>query len=375
MSFLTDIVEGHDSNLGNDITGMFRPNEIGQTLEGAGLLAGGLLTGGALLGGAGGLFGAGAGAGAAADAGAGVDIGGMFSSIFGNTAGASTDAAITAADPLSLVAPTDAASTFGSTPAGGAIQSALGYGGGVGDVPLPPSPPTGIPGDPGLGGGPIGPQLPTDPYAGGNPALGANPSQGGGMIGPPAPAGSTGFLSSLNPSNWTLGGVGKVAGVAAAGAGLGMDVLNRNQMDPNQAMLAQQAAQLGQSGQVLESYLKTGKLPPALQAQLDQAVAAEKARIVSGYAAKGMPTDPNQNSALAQDLNNVQTNAIAAMANVQVEMMNTGLKETGLSSQLYQMLTQLDLQQNKDLMSAISSFAAALGGGMGGGQSVKLSLT
>jgi hypothetical protein len=352
MSFLTDLVEGHDSNLGNDITGMFRPNEIGQTLEGAGLLAGGLLTGGALLGGAGGLFGAGAGAGAAADAGAGVDVGGMFSSIFGNTAGASTDAAVTAADPLSLVAP------------------------------LPPSPPTGIPGDPGLGGGPIGSQLPTASAATGGSTpygfAGTDAEQFGMTTGTPSAAPpQSSFLSTLtNPSQWTLGGVGKVAGVAAAGAGLGMDVLNRNKMDPNQAMLAQQAAQLGQSGQVLESYLKTGKLPPALQAQLDQAVAAEKARIVSGYAAKGMPTDPNQNSALAQDLNNVQTNAIAAMANVQVEMMNTGLKETGLSSQLYQMLTQLDLQQNKDLMSAISSFAAALGGGgLGsGGQTVKLSL-
>jgi hypothetical protein len=377
MSFLTDLVEGHDSNLGNDITGMFRPNEIGQTLEGAGLVAGGLLTGGALLGGAGGLFGAGAGAGAAADAGAGVDIGGMFSSIFGNTAGASTDAAITAADPLSLVAPTDAASTFGSTPAGGAIQSALGYGGGASPAGFASTDAelfggaTGVP----SAGAPAGGFAPTDAELSGGitgtgdaaPAAGATPAA--------SPAGGGGFWNTLtNPSQWTLGGLGKAAGVAAAGTGLGMDLLNRNQMDPNQAVLAQQAAQLGQSGQVLESYLKTGKLPPALQTQLDQAVAAEKARIVSGYAAKGMPTDPNQNSALAQDLNNVQTNAIAAMANVQVEMMNTGLKETGLSSQLYQMLTQLDLQQNKDLMSAISSFAAALGGGMGGGQNVKLSL-
>ena len=126
------------------------------------------------------------------------------------------------------------------------------------------------------------------------------------------------------------------------------------------------AGQLGSQGQVLESYLKTGKLPPALQAQLDQAKQSEKARIIAGAAARGQPTDPRMNSALAQELNNVDTNAIAAMAKVQVDMLNTGLKETGMSMELYQMLTKLDMQQNEDLMKSISSFAAALGGGFGG---------
>jgi hypothetical protein len=373
MSFLSDLVEGHFSNLGTDISHagsslLSHPSELYETLGGAAALATGGLALGAL----------------APEAGAAAGGGSLFSGLFGGgdaAAGAFDIGAATQGSDIAAGIATDPlyGGAAGADPlayAGGATNPLTDASGGLGVAQ-----PTGGAGLPStFGGQPIGtatatdPAFATDPYAGGNPALGANPSQGGGMIGPPAPAGSTGFLSSLNPSNWTLGGVGKVAGVAAAGAGLGMNLLNRGQMDPNQAMLAQQAAQLGQSGQVLESYLKTGKLPPALQAQLDQAVAAEKARIVSGYAAKGMPTDPNQNSALAQDLNNVQTNAIAAMANVQVEMMNTGLKETGLSSQLYQMLTQLDLQQNKDLMSAISSFAAALGGGMGGGQNVKLSL-
>jgi hypothetical protein len=355
MSFLTDLFEGHTSNLGTDLSHagsslMSHPSELYETLGGAAALAtGGLALGG--LAGAGGLFGA-------ADAGLGAaDAAGV---------GAAT------ADASAFTGAADA-SAFAGAPGIQAIDAAAGGA----------SPIIGSPAAVDAAGAAVDPLAASGGAASGVTPLGQATTDadmfgitGTGGAAPAAtpPAGS-GFLSTLtNPSQWTLGGVGKVAGVAAAGAGLGMDVLNRNQMDPNQAMLAQQAAQLGQSGQVLESYLKTGKLPPALQAQLDQAVAAEKARIVSGYAAKGMPTDPNQNSALAQDLNNVQTNAIAAMANVQVEMMNTGLKETGLSSQLYQMLTQLDLQQNKDLMSAISSFAAALGGGMGGGQNVKLSL-
>jgi hypothetical protein len=188
--------------------------------------------------------------------------------------------------------------------------------------------------------------------------IAANPAYSG------APQG--GFMSSLSPSNWTLGGVGKGLGVAAAGAGLGMNLLRGNQMDPNQQKLQDLAGQLGQQGQVLESYLKTGKLPPALQAQLDQAKQSEKARIIAGAAARGLPTDPRMNSALAQELNNVDTNAIAAMAEVQVNMLNTGLKETGMSMELYQMLTKLDMQQNEDLMKSISTFAAALGGGFGG---------
>ena len=351
MSFLSDLVHGDFSNLGTDLSHagsslLSHPSELYETLGGAAALAtGGLALGG--LAGAGGLFGA-------ADAGLGAaDAAGV---------GAAT------ADASAFTGAADA-SAFAGAPGIQAIDAAAGA-----------SPIIGSPAAVDAAGAAVDPLAASGGAAGGVTPLGQATTDadmfgitgtGGAAPAGAAPSAGSSFLSTLtNPSQWTLGGVGKVAGVAAAGAGLGMNLLNRGQMDPNQAMLAQQAAQLGQSGQVLESYLKTGKLPPALQAQLDQAVAAEKARIVSGYAAKGMPTDPNQNSALAQDLNNVQTNAIAAMANVQVEMMNTGLKETGLSSQLYQMLTQLDLQQNKDLMSAISSFAAALGGGSG--QTVKL---
>jgi hypothetical protein len=362
MSFLTDLFEGHTSNLGTDLAHagsslMSHPSQLYETLGGAAALAtGGLALGGL---GAGGLFGG-------ADAAAGG--GGLFSGLFGGggdiavAAGGDSAAldAITAGAEPTLAPAVDAASVGGGT---GLPASFGGLPTGIATAP-----------DAALGAAGGGGATPAGFASTEAEQFGAVTGAGGAAPTGAAPSGGSSFLSSLSPSNWTLGGVGKVAGAAAAGVGLGMDVLNRNQMDPNQAMLAQKAAQLGQQGQVLASYLKTGTLPPALKAQLDQAVAADKARIVAGYAAKGMPTDPNQNSALAQDLNNLQIQSVAAMADAQIQMLNTGLKETGMSTDIYNILTKLDLAQNQQLMSAISSFAAALGGGMGGTQPAKLSL-
>lgn len=151
-------------------------------------------------------------------------------------------------------------------------------------------------------------------------------------------------------------------GTAAAAGGLAMTMMPKPD-DPKRAMLEQQAAQLGQQGAMLQQYLANGTLPPALKAQLDKATAAAKARIISNHAKNGMSTDPRSNSALAQELSSVETNAVAAMAQQQIEMMKTGLNETGLSSQLYQVLLKMDRQDNTDLMNAIGNFAAALGGG------------
>lgn len=155
-------------------------------------------------------------------------------------------------------------------------------------------------------------------------------------------------------------------GIGAAAAGLGMNLLRGNPTDPNQKMLQATATQLGAQGQVFQNYLATGTLPPAMQAQLSQATDAAKARIIANHASNGMPTDPSQNSALAQELSAVDMNAVAAMAKAQMDMLNTGLNETGLSTQLYETLVKMDKQNNTDLLNAISSFAGALGGGSKG---------
>lgn len=203
-------------------------------------------------------------------------------------------------------------------------------------------------------------------------------SQGSSLLGGGDALGGAGGSSGGGGSSF-LGKLGQGAmdsvtknplGIGAAGLGLGMNLLKGNPTDPNQQKLQQQADQLGAQGQALQQYLANGTLPPAMKASLDQATAAAKARIVANHAKNGMSTDPTQNSALAQELSAVETNGVAAMASAQIEMMKTGLNATGLSTQLYEMLTKMDRQNNTDLMSAIQSFAAALGGG--GGKTFKM---
>lgn len=346
MSFFSDLFEGNFSNLGTDISHApeslaKHPSELYETLGGAAAVAtGGLGLGlmGAEAGaaGLGGLLGEG---GAAAGAGAGDALGAIDTAI-----GAGGDAGI----PSTLTSFADAGgstlgSGFPSTGGLGGITNSLGAGGMGGDVT-----------------GAIGAETPgITPIASGT-EPGAN--FGAGSAAAPEAGGGGSFLGQLGQ-----GAINSVTknplGIAAAGGLLGYDLLKGNPTDPNQAALKQKADQLGAQGDTLRNYLATGTLPPALKAQLDQATKAEKARITSGYAARGQPTDPNQNSALAQELNAVDTNAVAAMAQAQIQMLNTGINETGMSTQLYETLVKLDSAQNDQLMKAISSFAAALGGG------------
>ena len=187
-----------------------------------------------------------------------------------------------------------------------------------------------------------------------------------GVVGAPAgevasSASSGGFWDSL-----TSGAMKQITnnplGSAAAAAGLGMTLMGGKQGGA-QGEMKSLAERLGQQGAWLQSYLQTGTLPPAMKASLDQATSAAKARVISNYARNGQSTDPSQNTALAQELNSVETNAVAAMAQAQIQMLNTGINETGLSSQLYQTLAQMDRADNANLMQSIANFAAALGGG------------
>lgn len=198
-------------------------------------------------------------------------------------------------------------------------------------------------------------------------AIGSSATAGSG---PFDVGGATGSATGGEPGIWdkivsgaTKSVTSNPLGIAAAGGGLAMNMMRGNPDSPEAKKLREQAAQLGSQGQALQQYLANGTLPPAMQAQLDNATKAAKARIISNHARNGMPTDPSQNSALAQELNAADMNAVAAMGQAQIDMMKTGLSETGLSSQLYEMLVKMDRQNNTDLMNSISSFAAALGGG------------
>lgn len=356
MSFFSDLFRGNFSSLGTDLTHApeslaKHPSELYETLGGAAALA----TGGLALGG---LGAEGLGAGLGGLFGGGEAAGGLGTAVASGADSAGLDAlAAGAATGETAVSPV---STLGSAGAGSPLGNLFGLDAGItgegaatagGDV-------TGAVGGAGGGGGGsfFDSSAAAAAYGGGG-----APAAGGG-------GGFSGIIDSvMNP---TLGGVSKAAGVGVSAGLLGYDLLKGNPTDPNQKQLQAQAGQLSAQGQQLESYLKNGTLPPALQAQLKQATDAEKARIVSGYAARGQPTDPNMNSALAQELNSVDTNAIAAMAQTQIQLLNTGIQETGMSTQLYETLVKLDQGQNADTMKAIQAFAAALGGG--GGTTVKL---
>lgn len=305
MSFLTDLVEGHTSNLGRDITGAFRPNEIVQTLEGLGGLA---------------LGATGIGLGLDALGGAGA----VLPSFLGGDAGAiGADAA--GGLPASLSS---------SDVAAGAPESIDTF--------------TGA--DPNMGL-----VNPTGANSGATPSSGA----GGGFW--------SNLSSSLSPSN--LGSaVGRSLttnplGAAVAVGGLGLQLARGQQTTANQNQLQAEAATTATQGSILQNYLATGTLPPALQAQINQATTAARARITANYAAQGMDTDPTRNSALAQELNNIDMQAVVSAGQIETQLLQTGLNETGLSSQLYQALVGVDTANNNALMQAIASFSAALSGG------------
>jgi len=335
MSFLTDLAEGNFGNLSHDLTAHWQ-EDAPYWLGGAAALTGGLGLAG--IGPAAGLFGAGE-----AAAGAGAE-GGLSALGFAGEAAPETGSLAGW-----LGAPDAVAGGTGELAP--EISNAYASVGGIG----------------------------SDTVAGANLSTGFDPTLENAFTGLGADseglgtqadfAGGSGGEKSFLGDLWQ-GAKSSVTknplGIAAAGAGLGLNFLKGNAISEEQQKLKNQASQLGAQGQQLMSYLSSGTLPPALKAQLDQATAAAKARIVSNHAKSGMPTDPSQNSALAQELNAVDMNAVSAMADAQIKMMQTGLSETGLSTQLYEMLVKMDSAQNHELLNAIASFASALGGGYGG---------
>ena len=151
-------------------------------------------------------------------------------------------------------------------------------------------------------------------------------------------------------------------GVALAGGALGYNMLQGNKTSPEMDAMSRNAGALNAQGQELMKYLQSGTLPPGLQQGVNNATAAMKARIVANHARNGNPTDPNRNSALAQELNQVDLNAMALIAQQGQQLLTTGMNATNMSSQLYGMLEQLNRQQSQQTGQAIANFASALSG-------------
>ena len=336
MSFLSDLLEGKTGNLGNDLNPSNLFSDAGSDIAKNPLLDAGLLVGGGLLT-AGlldpallGLGGAAVATDAATAGGLAADTGFDLSTIGPGVADAT--------GALSL-AP-DAAAGAGVAASGGFDLSTIG------------------PGTAAAAGG-----VPASILPGATSAEAAS-SAGGGFLNSLL----TGATNSLTKNP---------LGIATAAGGLGLSFLEGNKESANEKVLTQEAPALaaeGQSltaaGQQLTTYLSSGTLPPGLQSQVTTAVAAEKARIISNHAANGENTNPTQNSALAQELSQADINGINLAGQLEqqlftsgTQLLNTGLQESGLSTQLYETLAKMDQVNNTQLMQAIASMAAALGGG------------
>lgn len=180
-----------------------------------------------------------------------------------------------------------------------------------------------------------------------------------GVNGAPAAPTSGNFLTNLLGT--TEASVAKnPLGTALAAGGLGYNLLQGQKQSAAVNALSAEAAQAASTGTTLQSYLTSGTLPPALQAQVSQATAAAKARILANYQNTPGGADPSKNSALAQELNNLEISAIAAAGKIEQDLATQGLSASGLASNIYSQLAQIDATQTANMGKAIASFAAAL---------------
>ncbi len=231
--------------------------------------------------------------------------------------------------------------------------------------------------------------------------------QGAAPFAQPAAPGGTDVLSQIGTFMGSPAGKGATTLLGVGGLGANLysgyqqnQALNaaaqQQKVYAQEAQNAQAAAlkiaqPLINSGEMLTSYLTSNTLPPQFQSQVDQWVKSTKAGIIQGYTSRGQSGNPEQNSALQQDLANVDQQALGLqgqfeeilssagqqMITTANSLLSTGLSATQLSSEIPLAVSKLNLALNAQMTSAISNFAAALNGGnrnLGGGGSLNISL-
>ena len=229
-----------------------------------------------------------------------------------------------------------------------------------------------------IGGAPTGGVLdPTAAGAGGQIPGAAGPTSVGG-----APvAGGTAPTSSPSLVDQLLGGAKdsltkNPLGTALGGLGLGYNILQGQKQTANQKALSADAAQatansnkLAASGEQLQQYLTTGKLPDAYQQQVDNAIKDARTSAISNAAAQGLSTDPTRNTALAATLARIEASRGDMQAKVAqtlfqsgTALVQAGQAAAGLSGQLYQALVANDTAAAANTGKAIATLAAALNG-------------
>lgn len=138
----------------------------------------------------------------------------------------------------------------------------------------------------------------------------------------------------------------------------GAEALRGNQLPPGFDQLKTQANSQITQGSQLESYLKSGTLPPGLQSGVNTASEAAKASVRAEYAARGM----SGSSAEAQDMAAIGQRTEAQAAQIALQLFQQGFNEQQIGDQLMFQLMQVQMQQDQALGSSIGNFAAALAG-------------
>jgi hypothetical protein len=243
-------------------------------------------------------------------------------------------------------------------------------------------------------GNPTVPATASSPGAVANPELGDSTGFSPGGASESAPTGG-GFLANLTGNTVTGtaantdlgigGGTGTGAGAAASkttnwgnfsndpfgtvgsalsnnaswlvpAAGLGYSAIKANTPTPATTNLQNQATQASTNSTALENYVTTGTLPAGVQNSITSASNAAKASIRSQYASRGM----SGSSAEAQDLAAVDQRASAQGGQIAIQLLQSGISEAGLASNIYSQLLQNETQQDTALQGAVSSFASSL---------------
>lgn len=183
-----------------------------------------------------------------------------------------------------------------------------------------------------------------------------------------APGAAVGGAGTASPSILSqIGGAlsgttAKTVGEVVSGLGLAKNLMTANRPNPIPGMSnLQQIAQTSNTqGQVLQQYLTTGTLPPAIQASVDRATQDAITTVKSKYASMGVAPGSTQELA---EIANLQQEAVIKGATLADQLYQQGVSQVGMASSVYNELVGTNTELNKQTNSAIGNLASALAGG------------
>ncbi len=206
-----------------------------------------------------------------------------------------------------------------------------------------------------------------DPSAGMNQTAGVPPgtvqplpSPGTPQLGTGAPAPPSGVVNDILASLGvdTSSGIGKFIarnpGSIAAALGLGYAAM---QPEPeSMGELRDLARQTAGQGQILTNYLQSGTLPPGAQESVDEGKRAAIAAVRSKYSSLGLSGSTMEMDALQAIETRAETQAFSFAA----QLLDAGLRSTGLSSNIYNYLINAEQTDDQAFAQALGAFTSTL---------------